>query len=77
MWIKENYPIWVCSECALDAGGKNSRTVSTFHMNICPVCGKYVPVTEPRDFGYPKLKANYEHQTDDNVGERNTTCNDD
>ena len=57
--VKIDYPAWVCSYCAEKAGGHWPKGhVATFHTGICHVCGKEIAVTEPRDWGYPKLKVN-------------------
>lgn len=57
--MSTDYPAWVCTPCAEKAGGiwPNGH-VGTFHNGICHVCGELKAVTEPRDFGYPKLKVN-------------------
>jgi hypothetical protein len=47
------YPDWICGDC----GGKYGRqrgSLSTCHEGKCGWCGETKPVTEPRDFGYPK-----------------------
>jgi len=49
----KNYPNRVCRECGLKASGGKAFTLSTFHKNICDVCGEEKHVTEPRDFFYP------------------------
>ena len=49
----------VCTGCGVEAlkNKYNKKlkqsTVSTYHMNICDVCGRHKFVTEVRDFGYP------------------------
>lgn len=54
---EKNYPKWTCKECAEKAGGKLRGTATTWHYDICGVCGEEKAVTEPRDFGYPKFKC--------------------
>ena len=54
--IKDDYPVWVCDDCAKSAGGKWPRGhLGTFHLGRCGVCGEMKDVTEPRDWGYPKF----------------------
>lgn len=55
-----NYPFcWVCEECALVAGGKMPENhMATWHIGKCDSCGRKQAVTDPRDFGYPKLTKN-------------------
>ena len=50
------YPNWVCAQCGMKASGNRCLTVSTYHLGICGVCKRKRPVTEPRDFYYPKFK---------------------
>ena len=48
------YPQWICYECG-KKHGKRIPSVATYHMgDKCGWCGRFVSVTEPRDFGYPK-----------------------
>jgi len=52
------YPSWVCIDCAINALTEDELKrlnghLSTFHKDICGVCGKEKAVTEPRDYGYP------------------------
>jgi len=55
------YPHLVCSDCANEAGGQMPEGhLATWHVELCPVCGEVKPVTEPRDFGRPKLEVKYE-----------------
>lgn len=52
---KEWYPTWTCEECALKYGGRIiPNHVATYHDDICDICEKYIQVTEPRDYCYPK-----------------------
>jgi len=47
------YPAWVCGECGNKYGkGMSNDHVCTIHNDICGICGKMGPVTEPRDFGH-------------------------
>ncbi|MCX6113214.1 MAG: DUF3310 domain-containing protein [Proteobacteria bacterium] len=53
--MKKKYKdIWICARCGTNLGTKKP-TAATFHMGKCDFCGKPSAVTEPRDFGYPKL----------------------
>lgn len=53
-------PQWVCHVCGemfgtwWEAGQYWGPTkhCATYHVDDCQVCGKHVPCTEPRDFGY-------------------------
>lgn len=48
-----DYPAWICSPCGQRLG-KRIPTCATFHMGECGWCAAAgVPVTEPRDYGYP------------------------
>lgn len=48
----EDYPNWVCHDCAIEAGGTPPEC-ATFHIGICGACKKEKSVTEPRDYNYP------------------------
>ena len=41
---------WVCNKCGNKYGRRRCR-LATWHEGVCDICGKEVPVTEPRDFG--------------------------
>lgn len=56
MLNSEDYPSWLCSQCALATNGR-LPTMACFHMDICGVCNEWKSVTEPRDYGYPKVKV--------------------
>lgn len=45
------YPYRVCHDCGAKYG--KAWTMSTWHSNVCQVCGETKAVTEPRDYGYP------------------------
>lgn len=45
------YPTWVCFECG-EKYGRHAPGICTVHEDVCGICGKTVPVTEPRDFGH-------------------------
>jgi len=53
----------ICQECGTillkqaQNSGKKQFAVSTWHIGKCDVCGETKPVTEARDFGYPKTKT--------------------
>lgn len=56
------YPEWICDECGVKHGTAPSAShVSTYHIgtdanHTCGWCGRSdVPLTEPRDYGWPKL----------------------
>ena len=59
---EDEYPQWICRECALDNHGMIIEGhISTMHMpdqdnptDKCGWCGRNdVALTEPKDFGYP------------------------
>lgn len=55
----DEYPSWICSQCARAAGGSmNHKHICAWHMGLCQVCNEWKEITQPRDFGYPKVKAN-------------------
>jgi hypothetical protein len=54
---KRVYPQWVCSDCAVAAGGKKRGENATWHEGKCGICGLTKGVTEPRDFGHPQFYA--------------------
>lgn len=51
------YPAWICTECANGLGCPNRKTISSFHNGNCGWCLKETKVTEARDFGYPPFKG--------------------
>jgi len=51
--LKKERIHWVCSDCG-EKYGKHKAGLSTWHEDICDMCGKRVGVTELRDFGYLK-----------------------
>lgn len=52
-----SYPSYICKECAVSGGGKiPSGHIACFHMGICPCCAEMKALTQPRDYGYPKIK---------------------
>lgn len=47
-------PAWICGPCG-EQFGSRIPTCATYHMGECGWCASEdVPVTEPRDYGYPK-----------------------
>lgn len=54
------YPAWICHECGMTHGHAHPEHVATYHMgDTCGWCGRTdVPVTEPRDYGYPGRTQN-------------------
>ncbi|MDQ1280046.1 MAG: hypothetical protein QG670_1308 [Thermoproteota archaeon] len=64
------YPSYVCKFCAEASGGKIPEGhLSCWHNGICPCCGHLRQLTEPRDFGYPKLEILHEYAAIDTLGE--------
>ena len=53
----KEYPSWVCYDCGIKASKGKSFTCSTYHKDICGVCGEEKGCTEPRDFFYPKFEG--------------------
>jgi len=51
------YPIWVCQSCGSKASKRGQMAISSWHNDKCGVCGANCPVTEPRDFYYPKFEG--------------------
>ena len=45
------YPNIVCQEC-----GSKQYSISTWHEDVCQVCGENVSCTEVRDFYYPEFE---------------------
>lgn len=63
-------PGWICNRCGKLANAAHANyygscpraSISTFHTGICGMCGREVPVTEERDYGYPDLDlVNWKH----------------
>lgn len=50
---RDDYPDAICNDCGR-IYGKDTFCVSTYHKARCGWCGIVKPVTEPRDFAYPK-----------------------
>lgn len=59
--IISTQPDWVCTPCGIKYGlwwNENKDYIgpeihcATYNMGKCDVCGKAVPCTEARDFGY-------------------------
>ena len=50
-----DYPLWVCHDCALASNPQVRRSISCWHDDICDVCNRWLQVTQPRDYGNPKL----------------------
>lgn len=57
----ERYPVWICHDCGVKHGRPRGQ-YATFHIgDACGWCSRDdVPVTEPRDYGYPKETRNAE-----------------
>ena len=48
-----DYPTWICSPCGREHG-KRLPMLASYHTGDCGWCrAEHIPVTEPRDFGYP------------------------
>jgi hypothetical protein len=62
MSIGNDYPAFVCHQCAMKAGGRPLACIGCWHHAICPCCGDSKAVTEPRDYRYPKLVVKYEYR---------------
>jgi hypothetical protein len=43
------YPRWICKDCGDLYGRGPWFTISTWHPDLCGICGKYDLCTEPRD----------------------------
>jgi hypothetical protein len=49
------YPAWICRPCGERHGRRTPKGhVSTWHEDICGICGNVTEVSEPRDFGHLK-----------------------
>jgi hypothetical protein len=48
---------WICSPCGEQCGrAPTDHHICTWHIGTCSYCGtKDLPVTAPRDFGYPRI----------------------
>lgn len=55
--MKDEYPHWICRDCAKGLSHPAKTTVSSFHQGHCGWCLKITSVTQPRDFGYPPFKG--------------------
>lgn len=52
------YPDWVCCECAKANGGKIAQNhISAWYDGECGWCNQKKPVTQPKDFQYPKYEV--------------------
>lgn len=52
--ILKPYPCCLCFDCG-NKYGRHCTGVSTVQKEKCKVCGKVKDVTQPRDFGYPRI----------------------
>lgn len=51
--VADVQPTWVCYSCGKKHGrNPQPKHASTWHEDQCGVCGRTMPCTEPRDFGY-------------------------
>lgn len=53
--VRTPYPSWICHDCGVKLG-RFASSLATYHEgDPCGWCGRSdVPVTEPRDYGYPQ-----------------------
>jgi hypothetical protein len=58
---RQDYPSWICRECAESRGYINRKIFSTYHEGICGWCEEMSIVTEPRDYGFPVHKGKKEN----------------
>lgn len=51
-----DYPVWICHACGVKYGRVINDHCATYHVGSpCGWCATETdPVTEPRDYGYPK-----------------------
>lgn len=59
--IKVNKAYQVCGDCGSEHGNGRRDGVSTWHIDVCDICGDTRPVTEFRDFGYSKYTSSTNH----------------
>lgn len=52
---KKPYPSLVCMSCGIRYGLRAPSNGATWHRAKCGLCGKFLAVTEPRDFGHLQL----------------------
>ena len=45
---------WVCANCG-KKHGNYEPVAATWHLDTCDMCGRELAVTEPRDFGMPRI----------------------
>lgn len=58
-----DYPNYVCTVCAIKAGGSIPiGDIASWHMGICPCCGHLRRLTSPKFFKYPKLEVLHEYR---------------
>jgi hypothetical protein len=48
--VMDDYPAWICEYCGTRYGNGPQFRVSTWHMDTCGICGRYIGCTEPRDW---------------------------
>ena len=53
--VSDDYPAWICADCGERHGRMSAGHISTWHRGTCGWCGEENDVTEPRDYGYPKM----------------------
>ena len=59
MISSDDMPAWICSDCAAKVTSRKP-CCACYHMDICEVCNEWKEVTQPRDYGYPKVKPMYD-----------------
>lgn len=49
---------WICEDCGMKHKPKDRKpfTVSTWHYDICDVCGELKPCTQGRDYSIYEVK---------------------
>jgi hypothetical protein len=53
--VNSPYPAWICRPCGETHGRRTPEGhISTWHEDICGICGNVTEVSEPRDFGHIK-----------------------
>ncbi len=56
-----NYPIYSCSDCCNEHGGKWPQGhIGSFHVGICDVCNEWKSITSPSDYSYPKFNSKHD-----------------
>ncbi len=56
---RKPYPACACADCLEAAGGRQRMHNCAWFVDICPVCEHKTTVTDPKNFGKPKLDGFY------------------